>query len=73
MTSQILKFLNFTKKQKFRYLENEKYKIMRIAITIKNDFIAKNSFTVEVTFKNRSKVKSKTKQKQKQAKNNPKG
>ena len=46
---------------------------MRIAITIKNDFIAKNSFTVEVTFKNRSKVKSKTKQKQKQAKNNPKG
>ena len=30
---------------------------MRRAITIKGHFIAKNSFTGEVTFKNRSKVK----------------
>ena len=30
---------------------------MRSAITIKGRFIAKKSFTVEVTFKNRCKVK----------------
>ena len=44
---------------------------MRIAVTIKDHFIAKNSFTADVAFKNRSKVKNKTKQKE--AKNNLKG
>ena len=40
-----------TKTQKFRYLENEALKITRSTITIKAYFIAKDSFTVEVTFK----------------------
>ena len=40
-----------TKTQKFRYLENEALKIRRSTITIKAYFIAKNSLTVEVTFK----------------------
>ena len=41
---------------------------MRIAIIIQDHFIAKNSFTTEVTFKNRSKVKKKKKQKSKKEK-----
>ena len=51
---------------------------MRITIIIKCQFIAKNRFRAEVTFKNRSKVKKKksknkkTKTKQK-GKNKPKG
>ena len=39
---------------------------MRIAIIIQDHFIAKNSFTTEVTFKNSSKVKKKKKKKKKQ-------
>ena len=42
---------------------------MTIALIIKGHFIAKNSFTVEVIFKNRSRVKKKKKKKEK-AKNN---
>ena len=40
---------------------------MTIALIIKGHFIAKNSFTVEVIFKNRSRIKKKKKEK---AKNN---
>ena len=45
---------------------------MTIALIIKGHFIAKNSFTVEVIFKNRSRVKKKKKKKKKKekAKNN---
>ena len=48
---------------------------MRIAIIIQDHFIAKNSFTTEVTFKNSSKVKKKKKKKKakkEKGKNNPK-
>ena len=50
---------------------------MRITIIIKCQFIAKNRFTAEVTFKNRSKVKKKKKKeaktkKQKKGKSKPK-
>ena len=48
---------------------------MRIAIIIQDHFIAKNSFTTEVTFKNSSKVnkkKKKKKAKKEKGKNNPK-
>ena len=43
---------------------------MTIALIIKGHFIAKNSFTVEVIFKNRSRVKKKKKKKKEKAKNN---
>ena len=54
MTSQILKFVNFTKTQKTRYLENETFfssnkKIHKLHI--KGYFIAKNSFVEEAAFK----------------------
>ena len=45
---------------------------MRITIIIKCQFIAKNRFTAEVTFKNRSKVKKKKKKKKKQKQKNKK-
>ena len=62
MTSQILKSLDFTKKQKSRYLENETL----FSLQIKNSLIThqvllygKSSFAAEVTFKyNISKAKS---------------
>ena len=57
MTSQILKFVDFIKTQKFRYLKNEAQNITRSAITIKGHFIAKKSFTAGITFKNRPKAK----------------
>ena len=57
MTPQILKFVNFSKTQKFRYIEKEAKKLMRITITMKVGFTTKNSFTAEVTFQNRRKVK----------------
>ena len=41
---------------------------MRIAIIIQDHFIAKNSFTTEVTFKNSSKLKKKKKKKSKKGK-----
>ena len=41
---------------------------MRITIIIKCQFIAKNRFTAEVTFKNRSKVKKKKKKRSKNKK-----
>ena len=46
MTSQILKYVDFTKTQKSRYLENKIHKLH-----IKGYFMAKNNFVVEVTFK----------------------
>ena len=59
MTSQILKFVNFTKTKKIyisRYLEKERNIIFFQIKTlhIKGYFIAKNSFVVEVTFNTRS-------------------
>ena len=45
---------------------------MRITIIIKCQFIAKNRFTAEVTFKNRSKVKKKKKKKKQKQKNKKK-
>ena len=45
---------------------------MRITIIIKCQFIAKNRFTAEVTFKNRSKVKKKEKKKKQKQKNKKK-
>ena len=41
---------------------------MTIALIIKGHFIAKNSFTVEVIFKNRSRVKKKKKKRKKKQK-----
>ena len=46
MTSQILKYVDFTKTQKSRYFENKIHKLR-----IKGYFMAKNNFVVEVTFK----------------------
>ena len=46
---------------------------MRITIIIKCQFIAKNRFTAEVTFKNRSKVKKKKKKKEAKTKKQKKG
>ena len=54
MTSQILKFVDFTKTQKCRYLENVTFEIKSSLIInkfIKDNFIAKNSFVAEVTLK----------------------
>ena len=50
MTSQILKFLYFSKTQKFKHHENESLFSPRIKkLHIKGYFIAKNSFLVEIT------------------------
>ena len=54
MTSQILKFVDFTNIQKSRHLENETIfpQIEKfIKLYIKGYFMAKNSFVAEVTFK----------------------
>ena len=52
MTSQILKFVHFTKIQKSRYLENETSFFLQmkkfITLHIKGDFMTKNSFLAEV-------------------------
>ena len=45
---------------------------MRITIIIKCQFIAKNRFKAELTFKNRSKVKKKKKKKTQKQKNKKK-
>ena len=55
MTSQSLKYVDFTKTQKFRYIENETLFFLQIK---KDQFMAKkNSLVVEVTF-NKGKQKS---------------
>ena len=54
MTSQILKSVDFTKTQKSRYLKNEALFFLLIKnslITHQGLFYCKNSFVVEVTFK----------------------
>ena len=60
MTSQILKFVDFIKTQKSKYLENKTLFFLQIkktllynytSIHIKGYFIVKNSFVAEVTFK----------------------
>ena len=56
VTSQILKFVNFTKIQKSKNLENETFffspQIKKIIkLHTKCCFMAKNSFVAEVTFK----------------------
>ena len=52
MTSQILKYVDFTRTQKSRYLENETLFFLQIQnLLIKGYFTGKNSFVVEVTFK----------------------
>ena len=56
MTSQILRFVDFTKTQKSRYLESKTFflQIKNSLIThqhIKDYFMTKNTFLVEVTFK----------------------
>ena len=55
---EILKFVDFTKTQKSRYLENETLFFLQIkrlfnysSAQIKCYFMAKNSFVAEVTFK----------------------
>ena len=54
MTSQILKFVNFTETQKSRYLEKKTFflqvKKFNNYISIKGYFIAKNNLVPEVTF-----------------------
>ena len=55
MTSQILKFIDFTETQKSRYLESETFffpsnkKIH--SLHIKDQFMAEKGFVAEVTFK----------------------
>ena len=56
VTSQILKSADFTKTQKFRYLENKRVFFLQMKEFIKGYFIkgyftAKNSFVAEATFK----------------------
>ena len=53
MTSQILKFVDFTKAQKYTYLENETFlfQIKNSLIAHKHLLCGKNSFVAEVTFK----------------------
>ena len=55
MTSQILKFVNFTKTQKSRYLKNETLFFLQIkkffTYTSKGYFMVKNTFVAEVTLK----------------------
>ena len=54
MTSQILKFVNFTETQKSRYLEKKTFflqvKKFNNYISIKGYFIAKNNLVPEVSF-----------------------
>ena len=59
MTSKILKFVNFAKTQKFRYLENEALflQIKNLLITIKAYFIAKSSFQWRYKIGPKSKTK----------------
>ena len=60
MTSQILKFVDFTKILKSRYLENETLFLFQIKkLCIKSYFMTKNSFVAEVTFKGFMVVESK--------------
>ena len=53
MTSQILQFMDFTKTQKSKYLQNEIF-ILQIKkshyLHIKDYVMAKNTFVAEVTF-----------------------
>ena len=53
MTSQILKFVDFTKTQKSRHLENETFflQIKNSVITHQGYFMTKITFVVEVTCK----------------------
>ena len=52
MTSQISKFVDFTKTQKPTYLENETLFFLQIhSLHLKDKFVPKNSFLAEVTFK----------------------
>ena len=55
MTSQILKFVYFTKTQKCRYLENETLFFLQIKkiyeLHIEGYFVAENNFVADVTFK----------------------
>ena len=53
MTSQILKFVDFTKTKKSRYFENQTFfssnkKVH--SLHVKDYFMAKNTFVAEVTF-----------------------
>ena len=53
MTSQTLKFVNFTKTQKSGYLENETLVFLQIKnslITHQELLYGKNTFVIEVTF-----------------------
>ena len=52
-TSQILKYVDFTKTQKSRYLENETFflQIKKFLSYISRANLKKKSFVVEVTFK----------------------
>ena len=51
MTSQILKFVDFTKTEKSRYLENITFFSSNKKLnTHQGYFLAKNSFVVEVAF-----------------------
>ena len=53
MTSQILQFVDFTKTQKSKYLQNEIvfFQIKKSLITHQRILYGKNTFVVEVTFK----------------------
>ena len=53
MTSQILQFVDFTKTQKSKYLQNETvfFQIKKSLITHQRILYGKNTFVVEVTFK----------------------
>ena len=53
MTSEILKFVDFTKTRKSRYLLKETFllEIKKLLMHIKGYFMAKNSFVAEVTLK----------------------
>ena len=54
MTSQILKFVDFTKTQKSRYLENETLFFLQIKkfinYTLRATLWVKNTYVAEVTF-----------------------
>ena len=54
MMSQILKFVDFTKTQTFRYLENKALFFLQIKkihqLHIKGYFMANNTFAVDATF-----------------------
>ena len=53
MTSQILQFVDFTKTQKSKYLQNESFflQIKKSLITHQGLNYGKNTFVAEVTFK----------------------